>query len=127
MPNVRFYWDFFAQGKVAYVPISYLPLADAVKLIHSAGGIAVLAHPGQNLGNDDSLLSEIVRCGVDGIEAFSSYHNASLTAHYLQAAEQLELMVTCGSDYHGKHKPAISIGGHGAYWSDEKLFEQLLV
>ncbi len=56
MPNVRFYWDFFTKGKPAYVEISYLSLPDAAALIHSAGGAAVLAHPGQNLGGDDELL-----------------------------------------------------------------------
>lgn len=56
MPYVRFYWDFFSEGKMAYVPVHYLPLPEAVALIHRAGGIAVLAHPGQNLGGDDTLL-----------------------------------------------------------------------
>ncbi len=59
MPNVRFYWDFFSKGKPAYVEISYLSLPDAAALIHSAGGMAVLAHPGQNLKGDDELLDRM--------------------------------------------------------------------
>ena len=107
MPNVRFYWDFFTKGKPAYVEISYLSLPDAAALIHSAGGAAVLAHPGQNLGGDDELLDQITEEKIDGIEVFSSYHSREQALHYLEAAEQKGLFVTCGSDFHGKNKPNI--------------------
>lgn len=36
-------------------------------------------------------------------------------------AQQSGLFVTCGSDFHGKHKPSISFGGHGATWCDEDI------
>lgn len=47
-PFVNFYWDYCAQSKPAYVPIHYISLKEAVDMIHAAGGIAVLAHPGNN-------------------------------------------------------------------------------
>lgn len=125
MPNVRFYWDFFTKGKPAYVEISYLSLPDAAALIHSAGGAAVLAHPGQNLGGDDELLDQITEEKIDGIEVFSSYHSREQALHYLEAAEQKGLFVTCGSDFHGKNKPNIVQGGHNALWSDERLTSEL--
>lgn len=125
MPNVRLYWDFFSQNKPAYIPIRYLSLADAVSLIHRAGGIAVLAHPGQNLGGDDTLLHGIISERIDGIEVFSSYHDHAAANHYLEIARQHNLLVTCGSDFHGKHKPQIRLGGHGASWSDDKLIAGL--
>lgn len=121
MPYVRFYWDFFSEGKLAYVPIRYLSLADAVKLIHSTGGIAVLAHPGQNLVDDTDLLPGLIAQGIDGLEAFSSYHDSETAAFYLDAARQNHLIVTCGSDYHGKTKPQIFLGGHNAALSDEEI------
>lgn len=121
MPNVRIYWDFFSEGKPAYVPIHYLSLHDAVQLIHSTGGIAILAHPGQNLTDEDSLLSSILSEKIDGIEAFSSYHRKETSRYYMQIAEKEKLFVTCGSDFHGKHKPSIKLGGHGALWEDSRL------
>lgn len=123
MPNVRFYWDFFSEGKPAYVPIHYQSLQNAVDLIHKTGGIAVLAHPGQNLGNDKTLLSGIIAEKIDGIEVFSSYHSKMDMAYYLEEAEKNHLLITCGSDYHGKHKPKIKLGGHGAVWDDDKLLD----
>lgn len=121
MPNVRFYWDFFSEGKPACVPIKYLSLRDAAALIHSAGGIAVLAHPGQNLGGDDRLLEGIISEKIEGIEVFSSYHSREEAAHYLDIAVRNNLLVTCGSDFHGRHKPNIVLGGHGAQWKDHEL------
>lgn len=121
MPNVRFYWDFFSEGKPAYVPVRYLSLPDAVALIHSTGGVAVLAHPGQNLAGDDTLLPGIIAEKIDGIEVFSSYHTQATSEHYLEIALQNHLLVTCGSDFHGKHKPKIRLGGHGALWEDSRL------
>lgn len=121
MPNVRFYWDFFSPGKPAYVPISYITLPDAIGLIHKANGISVLAHPGQNLSDDYGLLTDIIKEGIGGIEVFSSYHSKDTAAYFLDAAKQNHLLITCGSDFHGKNKPNIQIGGHGAFLEDKEL------
>lgn len=114
MPNVRFYWDFFAQGRPAYVPIQVLSLPDAVSLVHSTGGLAVLAHPGQNIAGDDTLLRDIISERIDGLEVFCSYYSAEESRHFMGIAREYGLLATCGSDFHGKHKPNIPLGGHGA-------------
>lgn len=111
-PYVNFYWDYFAQGKPAYVPIHFISLAEGVKLLHDAGGIAVLAHPGQNLQSDYAFLEQIIKTGIDGIEAYSSYHSNVEAALFDEFAQQHGLLVTCGSDFHGKTKPSIPLGGH---------------
>lgn len=126
MPYVRFYWDFFSEGKPAYVPIRYPELPDAAALIHNAGGIAVLAHPGQNLNEEDSLLSDIIAEGIDGIEVFSSYHNRPAAEYYLNIARQNHLLVTCGSDFHGKNKPKIQLGAHGLWLEDAVISSPIL-
>jgi len=121
MPNVRFYWDFFSPGKPAHVPIRYISLPDAKVLIHKANGVSVLAHPGQNLTGNYDLLGDIIREGIDGIEVFSSYHSEEAAAYFLNIAKQNHLLATCGSDFHGKNKPNIRIGDHGALLEDEEL------
>lgn len=45
-PLVNFYWSVCAPGKPAYVPVEFMAAGQAVDLMHAAGGIAVLAHPG---------------------------------------------------------------------------------
>lgn len=112
-PHVNFYWDFCAQGKPAYVPVEYISLARAVQVAHGAGGVAVLAHPGQNLAGRRELLADMLPLGLDGVECYSSYHDAATNAYFAQKAKEYGLLVTGGSDYHGKTKPAIRMGQYG--------------
>lgn len=110
-PFVNFYWDFCAQGKPAYIEIKFPTVEEAVRQIQAAGGVAVLAHPGNNIHEDEAVLDQIVAAGVCGVEAYSSYHTAQQTAFYVEAARRRGLAITCGSDFHGKTKPAIALGG----------------
>lgn len=111
-PYVNFYWDYYAQGKACYAPMKYPGMKEIIDMIHSNGGFAVLAHPWVNLKENISLLDEILDLGLDGIEAFSSYHTKDQAEFLCIAAQRRHLITTCGSDYHGKTKPAISLGQH---------------
>jgi predicted metal-dependent phosphoesterase TrpH len=109
-PYVNFYWDFCSQGKVAYVPITYITLEEAIKVICLSGGISILAHPGNNVHEDEQLLSEIISKGIEGLEVYSSYHSAEQKKFYNNIAEKKGIIKTVGSDFHGKTKPSIQIG-----------------
>lgn len=109
-PYVNFYWDFCSQGKPAAVQFKYIDLHHAISLIKRSGGLAVLAHPGINIGHNQQMLSEIIGFGIDGIEVFSSYHDEASTAFFSQKADELHVLKTMGSDFHGKIKPAIGLG-----------------
>lgn len=124
-PYVNFYWDFYAQGKSCYVPISYPPMNQIIDLIHQNNGYAVLAHPGVNLNGKESLLKEIVSLGIDGIEAFSSYHTPAKAYQYYNEAKRYQLFTTCGSDFHGKTKPSIVLGRHGSLLRNHDLIKQI--
>lgn len=110
-PMVNFYWDFCSKGKPAYVHITYMSLEEAVALIESAGGIPFFAHPGNNIGMDEELLKGIIETGAKGIEVYSSYHTAVQTAFYKNKVEEMNLLFSAGSDFHGKTKPSILLGG----------------
>lgn len=109
-PYVNFYWDYCAQGKPAYVEVKYISLREAVKVIEENDGVPVLAHPGNNVKEDCSLLEGIAACGVRGMEVYSSYHSKEQVVFYKEFALKHKLLLTCGSDFHGKTKPSISIG-----------------
>lgn len=87
---------------------------EAIKLIHDAGGKAVLAHPGIYSMNEidlDKLIERLTIAGIDGIECFYSKHNASQTDHYLKLMRYYNLKTSCGSDFHGDRiKPGICMG-----------------
>lgn len=124
-PYVNFYWDFYSQGKPCYVEIHYPDMQDIVDIIHKNHGSAVLAHPCVNLKGKEELLNGIIDLGIDGIEAYSSYHSAEQCEAIVSKAEKHELMITCGSDFHGKTKPSITLGQHGCRISEEKMKKSL--
>jgi len=112
-PYVNFYWDFFDLGKPCYAEIVFPSLKDAISIIKDNGGKAVLAHPGKSLETQYELLDEIAKLGIDGVEAFSSYHERPIAEYFYSEARKNNLIVTCGSDFHGKTKPAIKLGESG--------------
>lgn len=83
----------------------------AVELIHGAGGFVVLAHP-HKIELNDIKLDDFVDSftGLDGIEAFYSEHTSEQTEYLLKLAERNNLLISCGSDFHGKNKPDIELG-----------------
>lgn len=113
MPYVNFYWDYFSKGKPAYVEIKFISLKEALNMIHNSGGFAVIAHPGNNLKEDLTVIDEIISEGIDGIEVFSTYHTSSQIQYFYNKAIKNNLIFTCGSDFHGKNKPNIQIGNFG--------------
>lgn len=112
-PYVNFYWDWCSKGKPAYVPIKYITLKEAIDIIHKTGGKAVLAHPNNNIGMNEEIFKEIATEGIEGVEVFSSYHSKENAEFFLKMAEKYNVSVTCGSDFHGKTKPAIKLGKMG--------------
>jgi hypothetical protein len=99
---------YLKKNRPAWVPKAKLPAADAIELIHQAGGLAVMAHPGLNRADD--LIPDLVAAGLDGLECYHTKHSNSVTRRYLEMAEKLNLLVTGGSDCHGKSKGKPLIG-----------------
>lgn len=121
MPYLNFYRDFFAQGKAAYVPIRYMQLQEAIELVKKSHGIPVIAHPGDNLKNNLGMIDEIIHEGILGIEVFSNYHTPEQIQYFNDKAKVNKLQITCGSDFHGKNKPGISIGACHCHIELEQL------
>jgi predicted metal-dependent phosphoesterase TrpH len=98
---------FLKKGRPAWVPKAKMSALEAIELIHQAGGLAVMAHPGLN--KTDESIPELVAAGLDGIECFHTKHPAATSQHYLGLANKYNLLVTGGSDCHGlsKGKPLI--------------------
>lgn len=87
------------RGGPAYVPQPKLAPEEAVQLIHEAGGIAVLAHPSEL---SDGTLPERLLCAVpfDGVEVYHPSADKKAQAKWLQLAQELQLLVGGGSDFH---------------------------
>jgi predicted metal-dependent phosphoesterase TrpH len=106
-----FYRDYFLEGKPAHVPKRTVGLLDILGQAAKVGGVPVLAHPGayfERAGRDDLL--ELRTAGLAGLEVYSSYHDREQTRFYLSLAEDLGLVATAGSDFHGRVKPHVTFG-----------------
>ncbi len=110
MPYLNFYRDYFKKGKPAFVKKEYLHVQEIIDLIKISGGVAVLAHPGESLNAYGFEINDLIKLGINGIEVFSSYHNHQQTEFFLNVAVEKNLIISCGSDFHGKNKPTIKIG-----------------
>lgn len=81
-------------------------VTEAVELIHGAGGVASLAHPSKLKRGEPLLgaeaLAQFVAAGVDAIEAWQWIPDGWGSRHYLSVARQLGVLVSGGSDDHGK-------------------------
>jgi predicted metal-dependent phosphoesterase TrpH len=99
---------YLKKDRPGWVPKEKMSTAHAVALIHAAGGLAVMAHPGLN--HDDSLIGKVARLGVDGLECFHPRHPVAATQKYLAMARKFGLLVTGGSDCHGTSKNRPTIG-----------------
>ena len=124
-PYVNFYWDYCAQGKAAYAEVSFISLQEAINIIEESGGIPILAHPGNNIKESINLLEQIISCGIKGIEVYSSYHSKEQVEFYKKFSLKHKLLLTCGSDFHGKTKPSIVIGGTYCEGIEDKIISQL--
>ena len=100
---------FLKRHRPGWVPKARVHAEDAIRLIHDAGGAAVIAHPALN--RCDHLIPDLVRFSLDGIECFHSKHSPSDSEHFEHLANSLELLVTGGSDCHGMNKGQPLIGG----------------
>lgn len=99
---------FLKMNRPAWVPKVKMSATDAIALVHQAGGVAVMAHPGLN--RSDEIIPDMVASGLDGIECFHSRHSSATVNHYLQMADKYHLLVTGGSDCHGMNKGRPLIG-----------------
>ena len=79
-------------------------------MITNAGGVASIAHPA-TVGRDE-LISDLVPYGLVGLEAIHPKHDSAMVMHYTKMAEDLGLIVTGGSDCHGR-RPEGSVVGYG--------------
>ena len=105
---------YLAQGAPLYFPKGGLTPKDAIALLHRAGGIAVMAHPGLSKWSEpeklEAYLTELIAEGLDGVEVYYSQHTPHQIAAYAAIAERLGLITTGGSDFHGAPKPHVSLG-----------------
>lgn len=91
---------YIGNFKPAYVPKPEVSVPDALKVIHGAGGLAVIAHPGKLA--KPTYLEEFIPMGIDGIEVWHPDHYQWEIDNFIRLAQKNGLYMTGGSDFHGE-------------------------
>ncbi len=104
-------------GRPGYAPKETMTPAEVMRLTHEAGGIAVLAHPFVNHAEDS--LARLTKLGIDGLEVYHPMNPAGKRKAYRKFAAENGLLITGGSDYHGRND-------HHGLVGEEKVPYELL-
>ena len=96
------------QGCPAFIERSGASPEEVIAIIHRAGGLVSLAHPGRT--RIDARIVTLRDAGLDAIEVYHSDHDTDMVATYLALANQLTFMITGGSDFHGDPAHGIEPG-----------------
>lgn len=102
--------DLIGRRAPFYVHKRAFEAEEALRLIHQAGGVAVLAHPGVS---GEGALVPLVEAGLDAVEAYHADHTESQRQHFLSEARRFGLVVTGGSDFHGPGMRSAALGAGG--------------
>ena len=95
-------------GRPAYVPKRRLSAAEAIQLVHSAGGLAFWAHPG-HCGSERRVRA-LADVGLDGLEVLHPSHSADEVPRLSALCDSIELLPTGGSDWHATPGTTRSLG-----------------
>jgi 3',5'-nucleoside bisphosphate phosphatase len=90
---------FLTLGAPAYVAKPPVASADLIALVHRAGGVCSLAHPGAYVS--ESVLLDLIDAGLDGVEVVHPSHDEMMEDYWTEVAQRYGLLATGGSDYHG--------------------------
>lgn len=101
---------YLENGGSAYVARKRLSPEEAVGLIHTAGGVAVLAHP-VHVHDYRAMIDRLLPVGLDGVEVVYPDHPPALQAELQAIAEAHNLVMTGGSDFHGLNLPGKAMLG----------------
>jgi predicted metal-dependent phosphoesterase TrpH len=107
---------FLRKDRPGYVPSLHITPQRAVEAIVSAGGVAVLAHPGRL--KDYEVIDELVEAGIAGLEVFYPRHDPGQIAFFREKACEYGLVMTAGADF---HDPRYNVHGVGMEVDEEDI------
>ena len=107
--DVRDAFDrYLGAGRPAFVAKEQLGMREAISMVHAAGGLAVLAHPGA--GGTRERIEALAALGLDGVEVKHPSHSPQDVARLRACVDQLGLIPSGGSDWHGAADGPRTIG-----------------
>ncbi|WP_075071486.1 hypothetical protein [Gemmatimonas phototrophica] len=111
-------------GRPAYMAKDKFDVADAIALVHKAGGLAVWAHPGDSA--TPTRIARLADMGMDAVEVLHPSHPPYLVQRLVEHTEKAGLLPSGGSDWHGTQEGPRKLGGQlvpkvWLDWQDAKV------
>ena len=127
--------ELLGETTLTYAELSPWSVREGIELIHGAGGLAVLAHPGGEaepfmrrlafLEHGERMIRHYTDWGLDGIEVSTPVHTGREKHYYRELAGAIGLLATAGSDCHG-NDPLLGPASMGSYRDiPDDLFERM--
>ncbi len=91
---------YIGNGGPAFVPKPTLSATEVIGVIHGAGGVAVLAHPGSSRVDEQTIL-DLADIGLDGFEVMHPKHRQAQQKRFRKLIGSSGLLPSAGSDFHG--------------------------
>ncbi|MEI6892269.1 MAG: PHP domain-containing protein [Pontiella sp.] len=118
-----------AKGRPAYAERYRYTAKECIELISDAGGISVLAHPATIYLPEDQLkgvVKGLATLGLGGIETYYAEHHPENIKLFKSWADEMGLVCTGGTDYHGKNTPDLRLGcGFGQLRIPDEVLDHL--
>jgi predicted metal-dependent phosphoesterase TrpH len=105
--------QYLGEEAPSYVERDSKTTEEVIELALKGGGMPVVAHPiriGLARAVEHDVLARFKKAGLVGLEVCHSDHPPALQAYYRLLADELELLPTGGSDFHGTVKPDVELG-----------------
>lgn len=123
---------YLRRGGPAYVEKIKFPEAEAIQMIKNAGGLAMIAHPylmklptGKQI---EAKILQLQKLGLDGLEAYYPGLKKEKIDYLIQLAQNFNLGVSGGSDYHGDNREGIMMGkGYGDLHVPNTVYHDLFI
>jgi len=96
------------DGGPAFIGKYRIPAREAIDVIHRAGGVALLAHPG--FYADEALMADLFDSGLDGLEVYSPKHRQQQIFRFRTILRERNALASGGSDFHGHRKGSPPLG-----------------
>ncbi|MEA4870027.1 Phosphoribosyl 1,2-cyclic phosphate 1,2-diphosphodiesterase [bioreactor metagenome] len=101
---------YLRKGCSGYYQVERFSPEEIIRLIRGAGGVPVWAHPLNGHPDPHKLAPQLRELGLLGLEGYHPSLSEGDSTVLVSIARQLDLIVTCGSDYHGAHRPGVQPG-----------------
>lgn len=105
------FYKYLGYGQPYYVPKKDVRPKEVIRIVKESNGVPVIAHPGTI--NSESIIYQLIIDGALGIEVWHPEHTLRWRQGFYEIALKNNLLMTGGSDCHGKRADAVRIGVAG--------------